>query len=93
MSDSNGKNGELDHVQVSPISVVFPAPENTTIYRAISFDDVRELVNSIKERGIQEPILVSSDRFHYKRPPAPSCCPVCEIARGAHSRASHQPPG
>ena len=63
MSDSNGKNGELAHGQVHSTDAIRPAPENIDIYRGISFDDVTELVSSIRERGIQEPILVSSDGF------------------------------
>ena len=56
-------NGELVHVQVWPIRDIRPAPENEEIYRAISFDDVRDLVASIAEHGVQEPLLVSADGF------------------------------
>ena len=56
-------NGELDHVQVWPIGAIRPAPENDDIYRAISFDDVADLMRSIREHGVQEPLLVSCDGF------------------------------
>ena len=50
-------------VQVWPISTIRPAPENDDIYRAISVHDVADLMRSIREHGIQEPLLVSSDGF------------------------------
>jgi hypothetical protein len=50
-------------VQVWPIGKIRPAPENDDIYRAISVDDVADLMRSIREHGIQEPLLVSSDGF------------------------------
>jgi hypothetical protein len=57
-------NGEtkLVHEQVSAI---VPAPENADIYNAISMVDaeVLELVKSVKERGILEPLLVSRDGY------------------------------
>ena len=56
-------NGELVHVQVWPIGAIRPAPENDDIYRAISLDDVADLMRSIREHGVQEPLLVSSDGF------------------------------
>jgi hypothetical protein len=43
--------------------MIRPAPENDDIYRAISIDDVADLMRSIREHGIQEPLLVSSDGF------------------------------
>src|SRR4029077_19245114 len=41
------------------------APENDAIYLPIAFDDpgIEELARSIKEHGIQEPLLVSSDGY------------------------------
>jgi ParB-like nuclease family protein len=50
-------------VQVWPIGMIRRAPENDDIYRAISVDDVDDLIRSIREHGIQEPLLVSSDGF------------------------------
>jgi ParB-like nuclease family protein len=60
----NGSHAELDHVQVRPIDSIKPAPEND-IYSAIAWDDpeIRELARSIKEHGIQEPILISRDGY------------------------------
>ena len=60
-----GNNGELVHVQVWAIGDVIPAPENDDVYKAISWDDpdIHELALSIKEHGLQEPILVSRDGY------------------------------
>ncbi len=56
---------ELDLVQTWPVDSIRPAPENDSIYGAISADDpaIRELAISIKDRGIQEPVIVSRDGF------------------------------
>ena len=56
-------SAEPVQVQVWPISALQPAPENDDIYRAISLDDVADLMRSIREHGIQEPLLISSDGF------------------------------
>ena len=56
-------NGELVHAQVLPLRDIRPAPENDQIYRAISVDDVLDLVASIREHGVQEPLLVSADGY------------------------------
>jgi hypothetical protein len=60
-----GNNGELVHVQVWAIGALIPAPENDDVYKAISWDDpdIRELARSIKEHGVQEPILISRDGY------------------------------
>jgi hypothetical protein len=44
---------------------VIPAPENDDIYNKIAWTDpeIHELVRSIKEHGIQEPLLISTDGF------------------------------
>jgi hypothetical protein len=62
-ADSN--QPELDHVQVLPIDSIRPAPENNDVYQPISVADpaIHELAESIKEIGIKEPIIVSTDRF------------------------------
>jgi ParB-like chromosome segregation protein Spo0J len=54
-----------DHVQVRPIGSVIPAPENDDVYNKIAWTDpeIHELVRSIKEHGIQEPLLISTDGF------------------------------
>jgi ParB-like nuclease domain len=59
------KQPELAHVQVRSLDSIRPAPENDDLYNAIAFDDpgIIELARSIKERGLQEPILVSSDGY------------------------------
>ena len=54
---------ELVHEQVWSLRDIHPAPENDQIYRAISVDDVKDLIRSIREHGVQEPLLVSTDGF------------------------------
>jgi hypothetical protein len=58
-------NAELEHVQVREVYAIKPAPENDHIYSAISWDnpDIHDLARSIKEHGMQEPIIVSSDGY------------------------------
>jgi hypothetical protein len=62
MSSTNGK---LVLGQVCDIASIRPAPENDDVYNAIAWDDpeIQELANSIKERGLQEPLLISRDGF------------------------------
>ena len=60
---ATARTANLSMLQVHSMDAIRPAPDNVEIYRGISFDDVTELVNSIRERGIQEPILLSSDGF------------------------------
>lgn len=61
----NGYQSELDLARVLPIESVKPAPENDDVYNAIAWDDpeIIELARSIKEHGIQQPILISRDGF------------------------------
>jgi hypothetical protein len=56
---------ELELVQVRRLDSLRPAPENDDVYKSIAYDDpdVLELARSIKERGIQEPLLISRDGF------------------------------
>jgi hypothetical protein len=61
----NGSQPELDHVQVRSLASIKPAPENDDVYSPISWDDpeINELAKSIKEHGLQDPIIVSRDGF------------------------------
>jgi hypothetical protein len=56
---------ELVLVQILPIDSVRPAPDNGDVYKTISPNDPElvELALSIQARGIQEPLLISRDRF------------------------------
>jgi hypothetical protein len=47
------------------IEAITPAPENDDVYSAIAWDDpdIHELARSIKEHGLQEPILISRDGY------------------------------
>ena len=58
-------NSELVQVQVRDVNTIRPAPENDHIYDVIQCDDpdIHELARSIKERGVQEPILISRDSY------------------------------
>src|ERR1700730_1785490 len=51
--------------EVWELSRIKPAPENDAVYGAISWNDpdIRDLARSIKEHGLQEPIIVSSDGY------------------------------
>jgi len=56
---------ELEHVQVREVYAIKPAPENDHVYNVIHCDDpdILELTRSIKEHGVQEPILISRDSY------------------------------
>ena len=47
--------------EIVPLKKIFAAVENSQIYAAISNDSLRDLVRSIREHGILDPIIVSSD--------------------------------
>jgi hypothetical protein len=64
----NAKRGRREAAvtkQVRRLDSLKPAPENDVLYKAIAYDDpeLLELARSIKERGIQEPLLVSRDGY------------------------------
>ena len=67
MSEPRHRLGELDHVPISLIdlNIISPSPENDKIYRPIERDDpsIISLAESIRERGILEPIVVTRDGF------------------------------
>jgi hypothetical protein len=60
----NGQS-ELGLVEFRPIDAVRSAPENDVVYQPVSGEDpgIFDLARSIKEIGIQEPIVVSTDGF------------------------------
>jgi hypothetical protein len=80
------------------LSDLTPSPENDGIYRVISPDDpeILHLADSIRERGILEPIVVSRDRYiisgHRRHCAAElaglehAMCRVLDIERGKASR-------
>jgi hypothetical protein len=47
------------------INQIYPSPENAELYRPITPDDEAtiELADSIKERGILEPLVISADNY------------------------------
>jgi ParB-like nuclease domain len=62
---ANPLQPELDLIQLRRLDSIRPAPENDAIYNAIALNDpaILELARSIKERGMQDPLLISSDGF------------------------------
>jgi ParB-like chromosome segregation protein Spo0J len=60
---SIGGNGKLGLVRILPLSSIRPSPQNESIYRPVNDDDpeIQKLAVSIRERGILEPLVVSSD--------------------------------
>jgi len=57
---------DADRYTVSfvPIDTIAPSPENDDIYGAIEHDEQMEsLIDSIRRRGLEEPIIVTSDGF------------------------------
>jgi hypothetical protein len=56
---------ELDLVQVWPLDSIRPAPENDAIYSPSAFGNfgIQQLACSIKEIGIQEPLIISKDGY------------------------------
>jgi hypothetical protein len=47
------------------ISSIYPSPENTRLYRAVDPADpeIVELAESIRERGVLEPLVITADNF------------------------------
>lgn len=65
MSHNHPNNSNQGLIQYLPIGSVHPAPENDEVYRPINPSDpeFRALVMSVKEDGIQEPLIISADGF------------------------------
>jgi hypothetical protein len=65
ISTNGQRQSELDLVRVLPLKEIKPAPENDDTYNAIAWDDpeIHDLARSIKEHGLQQPILISRDGF------------------------------
>lgn len=49
---------EIEQVQILPIEVIRPSPENDKVYRP---SDVSALAKDIKKRGLLEPIVITRD--------------------------------
>lgn len=62
MSPSKAK---FDHAQILPLAGIRPAPENESLYRPVDPDDpdIQALADSIRQHGVQEPIVVSADGY------------------------------
>jgi ParB-like chromosome segregation protein Spo0J len=65
MSTNLTSEPKLDLVQVRRIRSMRPAPENNEVYNAIASDnpDLIELANSIRDHGVQDPLLISTDGY------------------------------
>jgi ParB-like chromosome segregation protein Spo0J len=80
-------------VQVRPIDSVIPAPENDDVYSKIAWTDpeIHELVRSIKEHGIQEPLLISRDNYIISGHRRRQAALLAELDQCTSSGASGQP--
>jgi hypothetical protein len=60
-----GEQTELVHVPVRSLDSIQPAPENDDVYGPISWEDpeIIDLARSIKENGVQVPLLISRDGY------------------------------
>ena len=65
-----GRRAKADHDPLLPVTTmrldaIRPSPENQALYGRISGDDpaIRELARSIRESGLQEPLLVTRDNW------------------------------
>ena len=58
-------SAKMNHVSILPLAGIRPSTENELLYRPIDPDDpdVQALAESIRNLGIQEPIVVSADGF------------------------------
>ena len=58
-------NGENGHVRILPIGRIKASPENAKVYGVVDPSDpeVRALADSIAERGIQEPLVITEDHY------------------------------
>ncbi|NLF09475.1 MAG: ParB N-terminal domain-containing protein [Pirellulaceae bacterium] len=67
LSVSEGDNGKInqDRILTVPLSSIHPAPENLDLYRPVREDDpeVMAMADSIRQHGIREPLVISSDGF------------------------------
>lgn len=55
----------IPDVLIRPLSSIRPAPENNSVYQPPSGEDpgIRDLARSIRDIGVQEPLVISSDNF------------------------------
>lgn len=53
---------EKNYYQLS-LNLIKPSPENDRLYKPIQYKDVTDLIESIKEHGQLEPIVLSLDNF------------------------------
>ena len=59
----SGCDQEFGHVRILDIGDIRPSPENAKLYRPVDAEDpdVIALAESIRDHGIQEPLVVSAD--------------------------------
>ena len=56
---------KIGHVRILPFNAIRPSPENDELYRPIDPGDpeIVSLANSVRERGILEPIVITTDNW------------------------------
>jgi hypothetical protein len=56
---------EIGQVRFLPLRSMRPSPENEKVYRPVDRrdPDVKSLAKSIREHGVQEPIVISADGY------------------------------
>lgn len=56
---------KVEHVRLFGLNKISPSPENQELYRPVTPDDdaTIELAESIRERGILEPLVISADNY------------------------------
>ena len=80
-------------VQVRSLDSIRPAPENDQVYHPIAWDDseLQELAGSIKEHGIQDPILISTDGYIISGHRRRKAAYLAELELNSSSGSSGQP--
>jgi len=56
---------KVEHVRLFGLNEITPSPENALLYKPVTPDDEAtiELAESIRERGILEPLVISADNY------------------------------
>lgn len=60
---SNGAHQQPGQVSILPLAAIWPCPQNDDLYKPVRLDDPEflDLVASVREIGLQEPIVVTTD--------------------------------
>lgn len=66
ISEQDRKLIERYQVQLVPVAEIKPSPENNEVYGATNYDNdaaLKSLVRSIKRLGLEEPLILTQDKF------------------------------